>query len=195
VLLGAFGGDDRGDLHPPEGAGDPEELAADGGVVIELGEDAPERVEGDASGVDLMDGALDAGEEGPQVLAAGDDVRIARLGGGVDEGPLALGLPGGDVPAEAGHVASDVVGGLLEGDEDARLVGLLDAGGEELGGEDGLGAAGGARQQRGAAAGQAAVGDQIEALDGGGGAWRWPRRGPSRSSHPSSSPIARRGGP
>lgn len=63
------------------------------------------------------------------------------------------------------HVAADVGRGLLEGDEDAGLIGLGDVLGQELGSKDRLGAAGGAGHQGGAALGQPTVGDQVEALD------------------------------
>ena len=108
---------------------------------------------------------LDAGQQGPQVVAAAEDQRLGRLGGGVDKGPLPLGLPAGDVPAQADGVAPEVLGGLLEGHEHAGVAGAGDPGGQELGGEDGLGAAGGPGHQGGPAAGQAAVGDQVEAVD------------------------------
>ena len=68
VVLGPLGGDDRGDAHPAQGAGDPEQLAADRGVVVELGEDPAERVERDAAGLDLADGVLDPGQERAQVV-------------------------------------------------------------------------------------------------------------------------------
>ena len=71
-------------------------------------------------------------------------------------------------PKVAG-VGDDLAGALLEGDEDAGLLGVARAVDQRLQREDGLAAAGAAHHQRGAPARQAAVGDLVEALDAGQG--------------------------
>ena len=64
------------------------------GVVVELGEDRRRASRATTPpGADLADGVLDPGQQGAEVVAAGDDERLARLGRGVDEGPPALAPP------------------------------------------------------------------------------------------------------
>ena len=127
----------------------------------------PSESSDDAAGADLRDRVLDPGEQRARGRSSpATTVALAGLRARRRRTPSAPSASQrGDVPAEAEHVAADVVGRLLEGDEDARLAGLTDARGQELGGEDRLGAAGGARDQRRPPRGQAAVGDQVEALD------------------------------
>ena len=74
-----------------------------------------------------------------------------------------------DVEAEGGHVFLDVFRGLFEGHEDAGLVVFHGAVDEEFDAHQGLAAAGGAADECGAAAGEAAAGDVVEAFDAGGG--------------------------
>src|SRR6185503_2668658 len=70
------------------------------------------------------------------------------------------------VPPEAGHVLSDVVGGLLERDEDAVLS-SGDTRGQELHREHRLSAPGGAGDQRRPVVRQPSLGNDVEARDPG----------------------------
>ena len=72
-----------------------------------------------------------------------------------------------ELPAEAFGIGHDALRGLLESDEDARLLAIPRAMHQELQREDGLAGAGSAHQQRRAAARQAAAGDFIETGDAG----------------------------
>ena len=74
----------------------------------------------------------------PKSKSANDPLFEGRLRCGVDECPEPFLLPPSHVPAEAEHVAANIVGLLLEGDEHARLVVVADTLGKELGGKDGL---------------------------------------------------------
>src|SRR5205823_8083387 len=96
------------------------------------------------------------------------DRRIRRR---VDERQLSLALPSRQIPVEASHVLADVVGGLLEGDEDAGLPPVSDPRREELHREYRLPATSGSGDQRGAVLGQPALGDHVEARDACGQLW------------------------
>ena len=124
---------------------------------------------------------LDAGEQAAEVVAAGDDGGSPGCGRGVHEGPLALRPPSAAMsqpkPSMFWRMSS---GGLLEGDEDARLAGLADALDQELDGEHGLGAAGRPRHAGSIApARQPAVGDQVEARRSPVGSFSMPASCPS----------------
>ncbi len=153
--LAVFGGPLRGHdrRHPdfPQRRRDAKQLVADPVAVAKLREDGADRVEDDALGADAADGVLDAGEQGAEVVVADDRDLERSLGRGIDERPVPLLLPAADVPAEAHHVAADVLWLLLEGHEHPRRQSLAHAFGQELAGKDGLAAAGAAGHQRGAA--------------------------------------------
>ena len=176
VVLGALRRDDDGGAGALERARDVVQLGADQTAVGEAHEQRVERVDGDALGADALDGVLDAREESAEVEFADDGDLLTRLLRHVDERPLPFLLPLGDVPAEAAHVAPEVLGLVLEGDEDARLA-LGDAGGEEVGGEHRLRAAGGSGDERGALGGEPAVGHEVESRDSGGDLLDRGRRG------------------
>ncbi len=72
-----------------------------------------------------------------------------------------------ELPIEACGIGHDALRGLLESDEDARLLARARAMHQELQREHGLAGARPAHQQRGAAARQAAAGDFIETGDAG----------------------------
>src|SRR5262249_24506184 len=65
-------------------------------------------------------------------------------------------------------VLGELLGGFLESQEDARFAELQGPADEELQGQQGLAEAGGAANERGPAAGQAAAGDLVEPGDAGG---------------------------
>src|SRR5256885_6963642 len=68
--------------------------------------------------------------------------------------------------AERAQILAHVGGRLLEGHEDARLV-VLDAVGEELRGQHGLAASGGADHERQPPGREPTAGDEVEARDAG----------------------------
>ena len=167
VLAGALGGHHRGDAHAFQRRGEPEQFGADDHLILEAGEDRPQRVDRDAIRPGAPHRGLHPDHQGTQVEGAAHDHFVSGLGGGVDEGPFAGRLPVGYVPAQRGHVGADIRGGLLEGDEDPGLVVLANALGQELGGENRLGAAGGTRDQGGASGRDAAQADMVESFDAG----------------------------
>ena len=121
---------------------------ADRRVVLELGEDAAERVQRDASGADLAHRVLDPGEQGAEVVAAGDSEPLAGLRRGVDERPAALRPPTRAMSQPNPRMLRRMSSGVfLERDENPAVAGPDDPRGQELGGEHRLGAPGGARDQ------------------------------------------------
>jgi len=115
----------------------------------------------------LGHGTFDAGEQRAEVVVAGHDRCGGGVGGCIDELPPPFPFPCGDVPAESGEIGANRLRLLLEGDEHATIAGGGDARGQELCGEDGLGGAGGACDECGAACGESAAADFVEPGDSG----------------------------
>ncbi len=104
----------------------------------------------------------DARQYFPQVVIAHHDALVLRLRRGIDKDPRPLGLPALDIPSQAEHIGANIAGRLLERNEDPALLILHNAFGEKLYGENGLGAARGARHECGAGLGEPAIGDKVE---------------------------------
>ena len=124
VLVGPLGGHDRGDPEGSQGRADPVHLMADDCAVGESAEDRAERVDGHAPGADPADRVLDARHERAEAVAADNRSFLVDSLRGIDECPLAGCFPLGDLEAERGEVAADVLSRLLEGDEDPGLAEL-----------------------------------------------------------------------
>ena len=170
---------------------EPAQLGAHDGFVGQAGEERFEAVEHDALGADAVNGVAEADEQALQVELAGL-LDLAALDADVVHGDFLAADERGQVEAERGDVVGQFLAGFLEGHEDARLVELAGAAHDELHGQQGLAAAGGAADQRGPALGQAAVGDFVQAADAGGGFGQRRRRNwgasgfaPFHSSHAS----------
>ena len=91
-----------------------------------------------------------------------------RIGRRIHERELAGALPCLQVPAEAAHVLADVVGRFLEGDKNAVLTKVTNAGGEKVQREHCLAAPGGSGDERRPVLWQTAFRDRVEARDAGG---------------------------
>ena len=115
-----------------------------------------------------VDGVAQADEQAFEVVLAGLLDLAALDVDVVDQQLLLLGQIV-QVEAERADVLGQLLGGLLEGHEDAGLAELGGAADEELHREQGLAAAGAAADERGPAARQAAAGDLVESLDAGRG--------------------------
>src|SRR5262249_10638315 len=100
---------------------------------------------------------------------------LAALDVDVVHAELALGDQFVEVEAQRADVLRQLLGGLLEGHEDTRLVVLGGALDEELQAQQRLAAAGAAADERGPAARQPAPGDLVQPLDARGGLGEPPR--------------------
>src|SRR5688500_5708221 len=139
ILVHPLAGEDDGQAEPLERGRDAEQLGPQDRMIRELDEQGVQRVEGDALGAVAPDRSLDARQERTQVERSDDGRRLLGVRRGVDEHPLAGALPPLDVPSEPAHVGADVLGPVLEGDEDARLSVVDDPGREEVRREHRLG--------------------------------------------------------
>src|SRR3712207_3423699 len=92
--------------------------------VDELREERADRVERDASRAALLNGMFDARHQSSQVVRTGDERILVELRRRVHEDPATVLLPLRYVPPERLHVLADVVGGLLESDEDPGVAAL-----------------------------------------------------------------------
>ena len=164
VVVDPLGADHHGGAGPFDALGESEQGAARRRDLLELRDQRADRVDRDALRPDPLDGVRDPAEQGSEVEVVAVEHRVDLAGGGVHELPLARTLPRGDVPPERAHVATDPVGAFLEGDEHPGFVGGYPAG-EELAEEHRLAAAGRAGHERESVAGQASVGDQLQAGD------------------------------
>ena len=166
--VAALAGDDRRDPLVLEPAEQPAQLGAQDGGVGQAAEERLEGVEHDALGADRVDGVAQADEEAFEVVLAGL-LDLAALDVDVIHQQLVLVGQFFQVEAEGADVLGQLLGGLLEGHEDAGLAELGRAADEELHREQGLAAAGAAADEGGPAARQPAAGDFVESLDAGRG--------------------------
>ena len=112
----------------------------------------------------FLHGVLDAREQRAEVEARRrSTVSTCGSGDASTNAQLALALPLRRCPSRSCACSGGCRAPLLEGDEDAVLVAVANARGEELHGEHGLAAAGGAGDERRAILGQPALGDEVEA--------------------------------
>ncbi len=130
-------------------------------------------IQHDALGADGVDGMPEADEQPFQIVFAGLFDLTA-----LDVHKIQHHLFARDqvfqVETERGDVLGQVLGGLFERHEDARLVELGRAAHQKLHGEQGLAAARAAADQRRPAFGQAAAGDFVQPLDAGWRFWELP---------------------
>ena len=159
--VAALAGDDRRDPLVLEPAEQPAQLRAQDGVVGQAAEERLDGVEHDALGPERVDGVAQADEEAFEVVLAGL-LDLAALDVDVVHQQLVLLGQLVQVEAEGADVLGQLLGGLLEGHEDAGLAELGRAADEELHREQRLAAAGAAADERGAAARQPAAGDLVE---------------------------------
>ena len=133
VLLQALGGDDGRDAHPLERRGDPEQLVADGRVVVELGEDAAQRIERDPRWRRSSAPRARSGPAAPRGRSCRPPRSARPAAARRRRTPTATRPPRRAMSQpNALHVAADVLGRLLERHEDAVLAGLADPRGQEL---------------------------------------------------------------
>ena len=151
-------------LEPAEQAA---QLGAQYGFVFEAGEQRLDAVEEHALGADGIDGVAEPDEQAFEVVLAGL-LDLAAFEVDVIDQQLLPGDEGGQVEAERSDIGGEFVGGFLEGETDAGLVELHGAADEEFHAKQRLAAAGGAADERGPSARQAADGDLVEAVDAGG---------------------------
>ena len=163
AALGRDHGRDAALLEPAEQAA---QLGAQDRRVVEAGEQRLDRVEHDPLRPDLLDGVVEPDEQALEIVIAGF-LDLAALDAHIVDDELLVGDQARHVVAERGDVGGEIVGGLLEAHEDARLAVERHAVDQEGHGEQGLAAAGGAADERRPPGRQAAEHDLVEAVDAG----------------------------
>jgi hypothetical protein len=191
IFLGALHRHQRGNPQSAQSRGNAVQFAAHGAGVGELREQRADGVQDHALGVDRVDGVLDARQQRRQVVGPDGQRVFAGLGRGVHHGDLLLVEQAFQVPAEGAHVLHQVGRRFFEGHEDTVLAIVAHPGEQELQCHHGLAAAGGARHQRAAPLGDAAVGDLVETDDARGQLGQFHRRVGRRHGWASLSSISR----
>ena len=161
-------GDHGGHAALLEPAEQPPQLGAQDRGVLERAEQRLDGVEDNALGADLVDRGTEPDEQPAEVPGAGL-LQVAGRELDVVHHQQVVVLELLQVEPEGRDVLDQLRDGLLERDEDARLVELGDAADQELHGKQRLAAAGRSADQGGSAGGQAAAGDLVEAADAGRG--------------------------
>jgi hypothetical protein len=162
--IAPLGGDDRGHLPLLEPAEQPAQLGAQHRLVGQATEQGLDGVQGDALGADRVDGVTEADEQRLQIVVAGL-LDLAALDVDVVHGQLPAADQVVQAEAQGADVLAQLLGGLLEGHEHARLAVADRAVYEELHRQQGLAATGTAADQSRPAPRQAAEGDLVETGD------------------------------
>ena len=150
-------GDDRGDAPVLEPAEQPPQLRAQDRLVGEAAEQGLDGVEHDPLGLDAVDRVAEPHEQPLEVVVAGL-LDLAALDDDVREPDLLLGRQLVEVEAERADVLGQLPRRLLEREEHPGLAELRRAADQELHGEQGLAAPGGAADERRPAEREAAPG-------------------------------------
>jgi hypothetical protein len=165
--LATLRGDDGGDVTVLEPLEEPAQLRPDDGEVLERGEEDLERIEGDPFRFHRIDSVAEP-EEQPLEVVFPILLDLERVDLDVVDDELALLDERVQVVTERADVLAQVLGALLQREDDARLAITEDAAHHELDSHERLAASGTARDERGAAAWQPALCDLIETVDAGG---------------------------